>query len=123
MEILKVIYCFKLDINFNLLNHCIDPRKKRVHASVLMSPLLRHILLPAIAPLLFFVVAATPVEVLGCRTRGLLAFAIALASVLAGLGAAIMAVRGRLRSEPNTGWWIASALVLAIPAVVLLIFS
>lgn len=88
-----------------------------------MSPLFRHILIPAVTPLLFFVVAATPVEVLGCRTRGLLAFAIALASVLAGLGAAIMAVWGRLRGAPNTHWWAVSALVLAIPAVALIILA
>jgi hypothetical protein len=88
-----------------------------------MSPLLRHILIPAVVPALFFVVAATPVDVLGCRTRGLLAFVIALAGVLAGLGAAIMAVRGRLRNEPGTPWWVASALVLAIPAVAVLILA
>jgi hypothetical protein len=61
-----------------------------------MSRIQRHVILPSLAPLLFFAVAATPVEALGCRTRGLLAFAIALVSVLAGLGAAIMAIKGRL---------------------------
>lgn len=88
-----------------------------------MPPLLRHILIPAVVPALFFVVAATPVDVLGCRTRGLLAFVIALVGVLAGLGAAIMAVRGRLRNEPGTHWWIASALILAIPAAALIILA
>jgi len=34
----------------------------------------RHILLPAFAPVLFLVIATTPVDVLGCRTRGLLTY-------------------------------------------------
>jgi len=88
-----------------------------------MTPLIRHIALPAIAPLLFFAVAATPVEVLGCRTRGLLAFAIALLSALGGLAAAVMALRGRMRGDRHSHWWAASALVLAIPAVGLLILA
>jgi len=88
-----------------------------------MSLIQRHIILPFLAPLLFFAVAATPVEVLGCRTRGLLAFAIALVSVLAGLAAAIMAIKGRLRGDSHTHWWIGSALILAIPAVSILILA
>jgi hypothetical protein len=80
-----------------------------------MSPTLRHILLPSIMPVHFFAVAATPVEMLGCRNRGLLSFMIALMSVLAGLGAAIMALKGRMRSDIHTTWWIATALILVIP--------
>ena len=88
-----------------------------------MSPPFRHIVLPAIAPVLFFIVAATPVEVFGCRTRGLLAIAIALTSVLAGLGAAILALKGRMRGDTQSIWWIATALILAIPAVSALILA
>jgi hypothetical protein len=88
-----------------------------------MSLIQRHIILPSLAPILFFAVAATPVQVLGCRTRGLLAFAIALVSVLAGLGAAIMAIKGRLQGDPQSLWWIGSALILAIPGVALLILA
>ncbi len=88
-----------------------------------MSHIQRHIILPFLAPLLFFAVAATPVHVLGCRTRGLLAFAIALVSVLGGLSAAIMAIKGRLQGDSNSHWWIGSAMILAIPAVSLLILA
>ncbi len=83
----------------------------------------RHIILPSIAPLLFFAVVATPVDVLGCRTSGLLAFIIAFASVLSGLAAAIVAVKGRLQGDSPTFWWIGSALILAIPAVAVLILA
>ncbi len=88
-----------------------------------MSLIQRHIILPFLAPLLFFAVAATPVHVPGCRTRGLLAFAIALVSVLAGLGAAIMAIKGRVQGDSQSQWWVGSALILAIPAVSLLILA
>jgi len=83
----------------------------------------RHILLPAFAPVLFLVVATAPVDALGCRSRGLLAIAIAFLSILAGLGSAIAGVRGRMRGEPDANWWATSALILAIPAVLLILFA
>ena len=83
----------------------------------------RHILLPAIAPVLFLVVATTPVDVLRCRNRGLLAIAIAFLSVIAGLGSAVAGVRGRMKGDPADNWWATSALILAVPAVLLILFA
>jgi hypothetical protein len=83
----------------------------------------RHILLPAFAPVLFLVIATTPVDVLGCRTRGLLAIAVAFISVLAGLGSAVAGVRGRTKGDAAANWWATSALVLAVPAVLLILFA
>jgi len=83
----------------------------------------RHILLPAFAPILFLVVATTPVDVLGCRNRGLLAIAVALLSVIAGLGSAAAGVKGRMRGDPAANWWATSALILAVPAVLLILFA
>ncbi len=88
-----------------------------------MSLIQRHIILPSFAPILFFVVAATPVHVLGCRARGLLAVGIALISVLAGRAAAIRAIKGRLQGDSQAGWWIGSDLILAIPTVGVLILA
>jgi hypothetical protein len=68
-------------------------------------------------------VAATPVQVLGCRNRGWLAVAIAFASVLLSLGTAIMGTKGRLQGDPHTLWWFASTVILAIPAVALIILA
>jgi hypothetical protein len=79
--------------------------------------------LPAIAPILFFGVAATLVDVLGSKTRSLLAVIIAFASVLGGLASAIMALTGRLRGDRQSHWWVGSALVLAIPAIGLVILA
>jgi len=83
----------------------------------------RHILLPAFAPVLFLVVATMPVDVLCCRTRGLLAIAVALLSVIAGLGSAVAGVRGRMKGDPAANWWATSALILAVPAVLLILFA
>jgi uncharacterized membrane protein YjfL (UPF0719 family) len=83
----------------------------------------RHILLPAFAPVLFLVVATTPVDVLGCVNRGLLAVAIAFLSVLAGLASAFIGARGKRRGNPDANWWATSALILAMPAVLLTLFA
>jgi hypothetical protein len=88
-----------------------------------MTNFQRHIVLPALAPLLFFAVAATPVHVLGCRTRGLLALIIAFVSVLAGLFASIMGAKTRMKHDPSTRWWLASAVILVIPPIALLILA
>jgi len=83
---------------------------------------LHHVIIPSLLPIAFFAVAATPVEVLGCRNRGLLALLIAFVSVLAGLAAAVRAVQGR-RGEADSSRWVVSALILAIPPVALLFLA
>ena len=83
----------------------------------------RHIVLPALAPAAFFMVASTPVEVLGCLNRGLIALAIAMVSVIAGLIFAVKGGLGRRRGDPNARWWVLSALILAIPPAALLVLA
>jgi hypothetical protein len=80
-------------------------------------------IIPSLLPIAFFAVAATPVEVLGCRNRGLLALLIAFVSVVAGLGAAIRAAKGRRRGEAEAVRWVVSALILAIPPVALIFLA
>jgi hypothetical protein len=82
-----------------------------------------HILYPAIMPALFFLIALTPVEVLGCRNRGLLAFLIALSSGIAALVFVVTALKGRLRGDAGSERWIISTLILTIPVVALLILA
>jgi hypothetical protein len=82
-----------------------------------------HAVIPAIMPAVFFLIVATPVETLGCFTRGLLASVVALASGLAALGTAVMSVRGQSRSDVYAAWWVISTLILTIPVVALLILA
>ncbi len=82
-----------------------------------------HAVIPAIMPAIFFLIAATPVETLGCVTRGWLALSIALVSGLTALGTAIMSVRGRRCGDVYAPWWGISTLILTIPVVALLILA
>ncbi len=82
-----------------------------------------HVIFPGLMPILFFVTASTPAEVLGCRTRGLIAVAIALGSGLAALGTAMMGAKGRLKGAEDSVWLLASTVILAIPVVALLVLA
>ena len=82
-----------------------------------------HIIIPVIMPVAFFVVATTPVEVLGCRTRGFMALLIAFMSGLAALGAAIMNAKARRQSNTRAHWWMASSVILVIPVIGLIIMA
>ena len=88
-----------------------------------MRKMIYYILGPTIMPLIFFRIATTPVEILGCRTRGLIAVSIAFISGLAALGAAIVSAKRRKREDPSGIWWVASSLILAIPVVALIILA
>ena len=96
-----------------------------------MKRIVYHVILPAIMPVLFFVVASTPVEVLGCLVRGLIALLIALMSGLAALGAAVIGVKGgvkggakgRVRHDENSIWWVLSTLILVIPVIAMIILA
>jgi len=94
-----------------------------VHPSMNKDTVIRHFILPTIMPVLFFAVALSPVELLGCRTRGLIALSIAFVSGLAGVGAAVMALKGRLKGEAGSEKWILTALILTIPVVALLVLA
>lgn len=80
-------------------------------------------MIPAFMPVLFFVVASMPVEVLGCRARGLIALLIAFISGLAALGAAIVGGKGRVCDDRNAIWWVTSTLVLVIPVIAMIVMA
>jgi hypothetical protein len=82
-----------------------------------------HVVFPAVMPALFFTVAAIPVEMVGCRMRGLLALSVAFVSMLSGVAAAVMTVRGRVKGDPRSTWWVVTALILAVPGVALLVLA
>jgi hypothetical protein len=88
-----------------------------------MTRTFRHIALPAVAPLLFFSIAAIPVEAIGCRNRGLLAVAVTQASAAGSLASVVAAQKGRTRRDPDSAWWIVTAIILAVPVVGLIILA
>ena len=94
-----------------------------MHPSMNKDTVLLHFIVPAIMPVLFFAVALSPVDLLGCRTRGLIALSLAFVSGLAGLGAAVMALKGRVKGEAGSERWILTTLILTIPVVAMLVLA
>jgi len=88
-----------------------------------MTRSFRYVVLPALAPAAFFLIASTPVEMLGCVNRGLMALGIATVSVIGGLILAVKSRLGRKRGDPDAAWWALSALILAIPPAALLVLA
>ena len=96
-----------------------------------MKRIAYHLILPAVMPVLFFIVALTPVEVLGCFLRGLIALLIALISGLAALVATIIGTKrgteggtkGRVHYDKNSIWWVLSTLILVIPVIAMIILA
>jgi hypothetical protein len=92
-----------------------------------MKRIVYHLIVPTIMPVLFFVVALTPVEVLGCFLRGLIAMLIALISGLAAFVTVIIAAKGgakgRVRNDKNSIWWVMSTLILVIPVIAMIILA
>lgn len=85
-----------------------------------MSAFTKHILVPAIAPIAVVALYFTPVSLVGCANRGLIALAVVLISLIAGIVTGVRGIRARLKGDPESGWWIASTGVLATPALLVL---
>jgi len=92
-----------------------------------MKRIAYHVIIPAIMPVLFFVVASTPVEVLGCLVRGVIALLISFISGLAALGAAIIGAKGgakgKVRQDRNRIWWVISTLILVMPVIAMIVMA
>jgi hypothetical protein len=82
-----------------------------------MSKITRHILIPLISIAIFFIVVSLPVELLGCRNRGLIAAVLALATGILGVFTAVKALVDKVRGKSNSFLWVASALIFAFPAL------
>ena len=90
------------------------------HHGSLAEPLGRHVLLPLVPSLFVVGLYLTPLSVVSCRTRGLVALVVVVAALVAGIVAALLAVRRRAAGDPS-GWLVASALLCLLPA--LLVFG
>jgi len=88
-----------------------------------MRRTISHVFIPFLIAAVFFAIAFTPVEALGCRTRGLLALGVSLSSGLAGLGTGVMGLKKRVRGETDAVWWIASTAILTIPVIGMIILA
>ena len=80
----------------------------------------KYYIIAVITVILFFVNALIPEEVLGCFTRGLVAFIIAVISGIAGIITAIVSIKKRLGNDPTSIQWIIATLIFTIPLVALM---
>lgn len=85
-----------------------------------MSSLTRHVVIPLLAPLSVVVLYLTPVSVIGCAPRGLLALAIVFTSLGCGVLCGVQGLRSQVRRAGGSGRWIASMCILAVPALLVL---
>lgn len=79
----------------------------------------RHVVLPLTASAALIVLYFTPLTVVDCVTRGLLALAIALAAAVAAFVSIALGVRDARRGVARSRWWLLSAAVLALPLALL----
>lgn len=84
------------------------------------SLLLRHVALPALAPLTLLALYFTPLAVIGCVERGLLALTVSASAAVAAFGCAAMAFRARARGDHRSSWWMLSTAILALSLALLL---
>jgi len=84
------------------------------------SMIIKFILLPTLAPLLFFAIALSPVELLGCMLRGALALAISLASGVFAVAMMVRAASSRELAGQAGIWHICRTLILAVPIAAML---
>jgi hypothetical protein len=81
--------------------------------------LVRHVVLPAVAPAAVVGLYFTPVLLFGCVNRGLLALAVVLGSAIAALVTISIGLRARMQGRSSARWLI-STLILALPLVLVL---
>ena len=78
---------------------------------------------PLVMCLAFFAVAFSPVELLGCRNRGLTALGITMLSGISGIGYALIALKRSRTRNAEALWWAAGALILSLPVAGLILLA
>jgi hypothetical protein len=85
-----------------------------------VNAVVKHIVLPAAAPIAIVGLYFTPVLVFGCVNRGLLAVAVVLVSAVAACVTTGKGVRAKAQGLPTANWWLLSTLILVMPIALVL---
>jgi len=81
---------------------------------------IRHLVLPMIAPIAIVGLYFTPKDVFGCANRGLMALAVVFLVLAAGIATACKGIAAKRRGQTEeANWWIFTSLILATPLVLL----
>ena len=82
--------------------------------------LVRHLILPLIAPATLIWLYFTPKTVFGCANRGYMALAAVFLATVAAVPTAMKGAAAKRRgANDEANWWLASTLILLSPLVLL----
>ena len=84
-----------------------------------MNRIVKHIIIPSIAPLALVGLYFTPKAVFGCVNRGLMALAVVLIATCAAVFTTVKGVKERRGGNKQADWWMISTLIL-LSSIVLL---
>lgn len=85
-----------------------------------MTHFMKHVVLPALAPVAVLCLYFTPVLLFGCVARGLLALTIVLISSLFAIVTALIGLRAKLLGDPSSNWWLISTAMFTLPLMLVL---
>jgi hypothetical protein len=85
-----------------------------------LQRLLRHVILPLIAPATLIGLYFTPKMVFGCANRGYMALAVAFLAMVAAIPASMKGAAAKRRgANDDAHWWLVSTLILVSPLFLL----
>jgi cytochrome bd-type quinol oxidase subunit 2 len=85
-----------------------------------MKPLVKHVAIPALAPVALIALYFTPKEVFGCANRGFMALGVVFLAAIAAFVTISKGAAAQRRGSKESVWWLVSTLIL-ISAIVLLL--
>jgi hypothetical protein len=85
-----------------------------------VNTFLRHVIVPAVAPVSIVGLYFTPVLLFGCVNRGLMALTVVFISAVAAFVTIGIAIRAKARNDGSSSWWLLSTLILLVPIVLVL---
>jgi len=80
---------------------------------VVTNRIIRHLLVPALAPALIVALYFTPKHVFGCANRGLMALAVVSIALVAAITTACKGISQKRRGHSGeANWWMLSTVIL-----------
>ena len=81
---------------------------------------IRHLILPSVAPVALIGLYFTPKTVFGCANRGYMAVGVVFLALIAAVATAIKGITAKRRGKVEAAnWWILTTLILILPLVLL----
>jgi len=87
---------------------------------MLTEKIIRHLLVPALAPAILVWLYFTPKYVFGCANRGLMALAVVFIALAAAITTTVTAIRHKRQGNSGeANWWMVSTVILLSPLFLL----